>query len=248
MKLPYLKWFYRDVQADSKLRMCSLEARGCWYEMLWVMAASDRHGYLEHKGEPYTDPMLARLLGTDIDTLYRCKRELLSAGVPSLDGETWFNRRMVADQQRREVGSKFGKKGGGNPALKKEKNQKKEEEEEEPITHISIKGGYIGVDQEEQRIDAKVDWARFKRYKTYFCKLYGRDPDSFLSDIEKRGLIRLLDEIEDKDLKSFNEWMKDKRVTTGKPQMMKNAILNMRDHLDKIKNAGKATKQLDYVP
>jgi len=152
MKLPYLKWFYRDVQADSKLRMCSLEARGCWYEMLWVMAASDRHGYLEHKGEPYTDPMLARLLGTDIDTLYRCKRELLAAGVPSLDGETWFNRRMVADQQRREVGSKYGKKGGGNPALKKEKKEEdiRQNPEPTPQNPLSIKGGYIGLTKEFQ--------------------------------------------------------------------------------------------------
>ena len=151
MKMPYLKWYYRDVQADSCLRMCSMEARGVWYELLWIMAGSTRHGYLvKSDGCPYSDDELCRLIGTDKDTLYRSKAELLAASVPGVDGDVWFNRRMVCDEARRVKAAEFGRKGGGNPALRhisEPPQTPPSDQNTEPRTQnpLSIKVPFIGA-------------------------------------------------------------------------------------------------------
>jgi len=142
MKLPFIKFFPRDWQADSNLRMCSLESRGLWFEMLCIMAQSCRYGYLVNGdgSKPLSDDALVRLIGCSKDDLYRSKTELQEAGVPSVEDETgiWFNRRMVKEEAKRLACSAAGKAGGGNPALHKlvlePENQKPEAR-----SHISIK-------------------------------------------------------------------------------------------------------------
>jgi hypothetical protein len=36
-RLPWIKWYSRDALGDPMLRMVGPEARGVWYDMLWVM-------------------------------------------------------------------------------------------------------------------------------------------------------------------------------------------------------------------
>ena len=81
------------------------------------MAQCDRYGYLLHGDKPMTDIQLARMVGSDESEVKPLRVELLSARVPSLDGEAWYSRRLVRDHELREKLSCAGKK-GGNPILK----------------------------------------------------------------------------------------------------------------------------------
>jgi hypothetical protein len=117
MKLPYIKWYFRDAAAD--LRLLDSSPRCVWYEMLWIMAASDRYGYLERQGRPMTDEELSRSCGLPVAEIAAARPVLLADGIPSIEPETgiWFCRRMVDDDHRRSALSEAGKRGGGNPLL-----------------------------------------------------------------------------------------------------------------------------------
>lgn len=148
MTLPFIKFYPRDWQADNAVRSCSLEARGVWIEMLCIMAQCDPHGYLIGRdGKPMSDEVLSRLIGCDKGDLYRCMKELEDAKVFDRDpvSSAPYNRRMVRDQKKRDMGSRFGKAGGGNPRLK---IREKDTRDQRPETrdHISIKDTYKGQD------------------------------------------------------------------------------------------------------
>jgi hypothetical protein len=117
MKLPYIKWYYRDASAD--LRIIDAEPRCVWYEMLWLMASSDRYGYLERQGRPMTDEEIGRLSGLPIKVIEAARPILLADSIPSIEPETgiWYCRRMVADAHKRDRCAEAGKRGGGSPLL-----------------------------------------------------------------------------------------------------------------------------------
>jgi len=143
MKLPFLKFYVRDWISDQQLRMCSLGARGLWLEMLCLMHDAGRYGYLEtHGGRPFTNEELVRLTGAQ-GCLKQLMQELLDHGVPSVeDGTgTWYCRRMVKDQHKRDKCGNAGKKGGGNPLLSPHPYHPIKHNTEIPDTrdHISLK-------------------------------------------------------------------------------------------------------------
>lgn len=138
MKLPFIKFFPRDWQADTALRSCSIEARGVWIELLCIMAQSDRHGYLIGRdGKAMDLDIMSRLTGCFKDTLYTCLSELEESGVFDREENTgiMFSRRMAREEEKREFFSKCGKEGGGSPLLKK-KGKKPNKDPKEPRTHI----------------------------------------------------------------------------------------------------------------
>ncbi len=140
MKLPFLKFFVRDWQADPELRMCSLEARGFWLECLCIMHTAKRRGYLETPtGAGLNDDETSRLIGTFKGDVLRCKEELLRHGVPSVEEESgvWYCRRMVKDSIKSAKCSAAGKRGGGNPSYSKK-------EKPEARSHISLKATFKG--------------------------------------------------------------------------------------------------------
>jgi hypothetical protein len=152
-RLPWIKWYSRDALGDPMLRMVGPEARGVWYDMLWLMDIADRRGYLTRNGHPWPDDELCRILAVTQDELERAKTKLLSAGVPSIEESTgvWYNRRMVRDEQRREIGAKYGRSGGGNPALKhpatplEEGDENPEVRDQKPEARTPIKDTFIGA-------------------------------------------------------------------------------------------------------
>lgn len=116
MKLPYIKWYFRDAAAD--LRLLDSSPRCVWYEMLWIMAAADRYGYLERQGRPMTDDEISRSCGLPVAEISAARPILLADGIPSIEVDTgiWFSRRMVDDERRRTTLSEAGKR-GGSPLL-----------------------------------------------------------------------------------------------------------------------------------
>lgn len=112
-KLPFLKFYPSDHNADPALRSCSLAARGLWIEMLCIMHNADPRGYLVINSKPLTDRMLASLSGTDESTVADLLSELETAGVYTRSNKGQiYSRRMVRDEKLSNLRAKSGKKGG----------------------------------------------------------------------------------------------------------------------------------------
>lgn len=146
MKWPFLKFYTRDWLSDFELRMCSLEARGFWFECLCLMHCAKRRGYMETpQGQPLNDDQTARLIGTSKGDVLRLREELLEHGVPSVEEETgiMYCRRMVKDNNKALKCSEAGKKNGGSPLLRKNKENiiKKNPEAR---SHISLEVTFKG--------------------------------------------------------------------------------------------------------
>jgi hypothetical protein len=118
-RYPWLKFYPTDWQADERLGLCSLAARGLLAELMCVMHRAEPYGHLLVNGKQPSDPMLARLVrASSRGELRRLRAELIDNGVLSvLDDGTIYSRRMVRDAARSRVGQQTGRM-GGNPALK----------------------------------------------------------------------------------------------------------------------------------
>lgn len=116
MKLPYLKWYFRDL---SDLRLLDPATRCVWYEMLWLMAGNSRRGYLERQGRPMTPEEIAAAAALPLETVIEAIPKLLADGIPGIEQGTgiWYSRRMAADAHKAELCSAAGRDGGGSPLL-----------------------------------------------------------------------------------------------------------------------------------
>ena len=117
MKRPSFQFYPGDWLNDSALRMCSVPARGLWIEMLCLMHQGSKYGHLlvNHQVIPLDN--LARMIGATKTEVEAWLGELDSAGVYSkTDDGCIFSRRMIRDEELREIRSDCGKL-GGNPKL-----------------------------------------------------------------------------------------------------------------------------------
>ena len=119
MKLPAIQFYPGDWKRDPGVQALSFHDRGVWLEIICLMHESEQRGVLLLGGNPMPDEALARLLGLDNQILTTTLTTLLTYGVASRDPETGalINRRMVRDEELRQIRAESGKK-GGNPALK----------------------------------------------------------------------------------------------------------------------------------
>ena len=120
MKLPSFQFYPGDWMKDPALRSVSLEARGLWMDMLCLLFESARRGYLQHvSGQPVSPEQLARMTGCSLDQVNLLLKELETSGVFSrTEHGTIFSRRIVKDEQIRQLRAEHGKL-GGNPKLKR---------------------------------------------------------------------------------------------------------------------------------
>jgi len=131
-KLPAFQFYPADWRSDNGVQSLSYFERGVWFEILCLMHESEQRGKLLLNGKPMPDEALARLLGLDKQILTKALATILEYGVATrLDDGTLINRRMIRDEELRQVRKEVGKL-GGNPNLvnqnstkpKKEVNQK----------------------------------------------------------------------------------------------------------------------------
>ncbi|SHJ40639.1 hypothetical protein SAMN02745146_3059 [Hymenobacter daecheongensis DSM 21074] len=118
MKLPAIQFYPGDWHKDQGVQALDLAQRGAWFELLLMMHDSDERGVLLVNGQPMPDTVIARRLGLDNQTANQILTTLLAYGVASrrdTDGAL-FCRRMVKDENLRQVRTAAGKK-GGNPLL-----------------------------------------------------------------------------------------------------------------------------------
>jgi|SRR5208283_1793748 len=119
MKRPAFMFYPADWLNDPALKLCSIGARGLWHELLCIMHGLTPYGHLS-----VSDRNAARLATVSQKEYARYTKELEENGVLSRTSDgVIFSRRMVKDEQIREVRAKAGYL-GGNPLLKpKDKQQ-----------------------------------------------------------------------------------------------------------------------------
>lgn len=117
-KLPAFQFYPADWRKDPAVQSLSYFDRGVWLEILCLMHESEQRGKLLLNGKKMPDDALARLLGLDKQILTKTLNTLLEYGVASIDEATGalFSRRMVRDEEIRQIRTIAGKK-GGNPNL-----------------------------------------------------------------------------------------------------------------------------------
>lgn len=116
MNRPWMKWFPRDWRSESRLRMCSLSARGLWIELIGYMHEAEPYGHFLIGGKSPSLGEIACLVGRAEREVSQALDELLEQQVCEYVNGTIISRRMVRDKAKYETDVENGK-GGGNPHL-----------------------------------------------------------------------------------------------------------------------------------
>ena len=116
-KRPSFQFYPSDWLRDTALRSCSTGARGLWMDMLCYMHEGNPYGHLKVGEKVILPANLARMVGETLDTVEGWLAELNHAGVYDLttDGVI-VSRRMIRDENLRNIRASGGKL-GGNPTL-----------------------------------------------------------------------------------------------------------------------------------
>ncbi len=100
---PYFQFYPADWRDDTGLRMCSLAARGLWWEVLCIMHHCEPYGHLVSAGVAITPTELVRMVGENRKNINRWLAELEKNHVFSRnDDGIIYSRRMVRDGQQRD--------------------------------------------------------------------------------------------------------------------------------------------------
>jgi hypothetical protein len=127
---PALQFYPNDWLREPSLRLCSLAAKGLWFDMLCLMWFGQPRGTLTVNGKPLDNKSLAKLEGTDSKKIDELLAELELYDVYSkFDNGTIYNRRMYREWHNRrhisEVRTEAGKKGAQRRWQNHSKNKAK---------------------------------------------------------------------------------------------------------------------------
>jgi len=118
---PAFQFYPGDWLNDIKLQACSLAAQGLLINLMCLMHQSEKYGFLLINGSRPDDKLLIKLLKTHHRTFKALILELLFFGVIKQDEDgVLYCKRMVKDQEIRDIRRECGKL-GGNPKLEKGK-------------------------------------------------------------------------------------------------------------------------------
>ena len=118
MKRPAFQFYPSDWLRDTALRSCSTGARGLWIDMICWMHEGNPYGHLKVGDKVILPSNLARMVGETLEVVEGWLEELRHAGVYDIseDGSI-YSRRMIRDENLRQIRANGGKL-GGNPNLK----------------------------------------------------------------------------------------------------------------------------------
>lgn len=121
MKRPSFQFYPSDWLRDTALRTCSVGARGLWIDMICYMHEGNPYGVLKVGNKVILTTNLAAMIGATLHETEGWLHELESAGVfdRGENGEI-MSRRMIRDENLRNIRASGGKL-GGNPDLLKGK-------------------------------------------------------------------------------------------------------------------------------
>jgi len=112
-KLPALHFYPGDWYKDPGVMALNSVERGVWFQMLLLMFESKRRGYLELADKKYPEKEMASLFKISEPKLQKIIVKLISFDVGSLEKNTQilYSRRMVRDEEKRQLLIKAGSKG-----------------------------------------------------------------------------------------------------------------------------------------
>lgn len=110
--LPAMPFYFGDWRKAPEIRALDLDVRMIWFEMLGFMWESGERGYLTINGKPVITKVLTNILGVTPDVMERAMQQLEEFDVFSRreDGAIYC-RRMVKDEEIRQLRAKAGTKG-----------------------------------------------------------------------------------------------------------------------------------------
>lgn len=122
---PSMQFYPDDWIAEPGLRLCSLEAKGLWIELLCIMFRLEKRGFLSINNKQITSKMLSKMLAESEDNIIKSLQELKENDVYStLDDGTIYSRRMARNWHISKVRSEAGSKGGKVSKKNKQKESK----------------------------------------------------------------------------------------------------------------------------
>jgi hypothetical protein len=169
-KLPALHFYPGDWFKDPGIMALNCEERGAWFQILLLMFESGRRGYLELNKKPFPQAKLAQILGLSEKKLIKVLLKLTDYGVISLSKDVgiFYSKRMVEDEENRQVLVKAGESGGrGNkkekaPPLQKKKGVPEDEVEDENESEKGL------LNNEQKKAEFE------KRWKVYLGEKDGK--------------------------------------------------------------------------
>jgi len=136
MKRPSFQFYPSDWLRDTALRSCSTGARGLWIDMICYMHEGNPYGHLKVGNKVIHFSNLARMVGESEELVEQWLNELFEAGVYDLaDDGSICSRRMIKDENLRNIRAAGGKL-GGNPLLK-DKHKDNHEVKQKPTPSSS---------------------------------------------------------------------------------------------------------------
>jgi len=112
VKSPWFKFFPGDWRQCPELRLCSLEARGLWMEILCLCAQSPSVGRLVIRDRAPSEEQIAALVGRPVAEVARGLHELRDYGVFDEINGVITSRKMVRDARISQMRSELGSEGG----------------------------------------------------------------------------------------------------------------------------------------
>lgn len=106
---PAIQFYPSDWLREPALRLCSIEARGLFVDLLCLMFYGTPRGFLNANGKQIDNSGITKIAGEPAEKVERCMKELLDRGVVSLsDDNTIFSRRMYRDWKTKSDAGKAG--------------------------------------------------------------------------------------------------------------------------------------------
>ena len=171
-KRPSFQFYPSDWLRDTALRSCSIGARGLWMDMICYMHEGNPYGYLKVGDKVILPDNLARMVGQTLSEVEGWLSELSQAGVYDLIDGAIVSRRMVKDENLRNIRA-LGGKLGGNPALKvKDKVNLKIEKEvkQKPTPSSSSSSSSSIINIELPSWLPETHWKDFIEFRSFIKK------------------------------------------------------------------------------
>lgn len=172
IKRPSFQFYPSDWLRDTALRSCSIGARGLWMDMICYMHEGNPYGYLKVGDKVILPDNLARMVGQTLEEVEGWLSELSQAGVYDLIDGAIVSRRMVKDENLRNIRA-LGGKLGGNPALKvKDKVNLKVEKEvkQKPTPSSSSSSSSSNINIELPSWLPETHWKDFVEFRKFIKK------------------------------------------------------------------------------
>jgi len=169
MKRPSFQFYPSDWLRDTALRSCSTGARGLWMDMICFMHEGSPYGHLKVGDKVILSFNLSRMVGETLDVVEGWLEELSTAGVyETTDEGVIYSKRMIRDENLRQIRAAGGSK-GGNPALM-DKGKVNLEDKQKP-TPSSTSSSASSSTKKEKVANALVlpDWMPLETWEAFLA-------------------------------------------------------------------------------